>query len=48
MKKWAKSISLLLALVMCLGLAACGGGDDEPPESEPVQETAGNDGEITL
>lgn len=49
MKNWKKFISFLLALVMCLGLAACGGGsEDNPEENKPVQEpTEQNDG-ITL
>lgn len=29
MKRWKPYASLLLALMMCLGLAACGGGEDE-------------------
>ena len=28
MKNWKKYVSILLALVMCLSLAACGGDDD--------------------
>lgn len=42
MKKSIKIISLLLALIMCLGLAACGGQDNKAPEAPaseaPVQE----------
>ena len=33
MKNWKKCISLLLALVMCLSLAACGGEDETAPET---------------
>ena len=29
MKKWNKLLALLLALVMALGLAACGNGADD-------------------
>ncbi len=37
-----KAISLLLALVMCLSLCACGGGNSDAPETTevPVEETA--------
>ena len=34
-----KSISLLLALVMCLSLCACGGGNDTPETTEAPTET---------
>ena len=48
-KNWEKCTSLLLTLVMCLGMAACGGNADEDfRESEPVKESDGDDGEITL
>ena len=33
-----KAISLLLALVMCLSLCACGGGNDAPETTEPLSE----------
>ena len=32
-----KAISLLLALVMCLSLCACGGGNDTPEKTEATQ-----------
>lgn len=35
-----KAISLLLALVMCLSLCACGGGNDSPETNEPPVETS--------
>lgn len=38
MKNWKKCTSLLLALIMCLSMAACGGDEGE----------VSNDGEITL
>ena len=34
-----KAISLLLALVMCLSLCACGGGSDTPETTEAPTET---------
>ena len=34
-----KTISLLLALVMCLSLCACGGGNDTPETTEAPTET---------
>lgn len=35
MKHWKKYVSLLLALVMCLSMAACGGGEEDgvPPDT---------------
>ena len=41
MKNWKKFASLLLALVMCLSLAACGDNGSNGGE-------VSNDGEITL
>ena len=35
-----KAISLLLALVLCLSLCACGGGNDAPDTDAPAEETA--------
>ena len=34
MKRWKPYASLLLALMMCLGLAACGGGGDVSMDEE--------------
>ena len=34
-----KAISLLLALVLCLSLCACGGGNDAPETTEAPTET---------
>ena len=34
-----KTISLLLALIMCLSLCACGGGNDTPETEVPIEET---------
>ena len=39
MKKSMKLLSLLLALVMVLGLAACGGSKTETPKTETKTET---------
>lgn len=35
MKSWAKFAGLLLALVLCMSVAACGGDTEAPTESEP-------------
>ena len=35
-----KTISLLLALVLCLSLCACGGGNDAPTTEAPAETTA--------
>ena len=49
MKNWKKCTSFLLALVMCLSLAACGGNaEKDSRESKPVEESEADDGEITL
>lgn len=49
MNNLKKYTGLLLALVMCLSMAGCGGNsDDDFRESEPVKETEEDDGEITL
>ena len=34
-----KTISLLLALVLCLSLCACGGGNDAPATEAPTEKT---------
>ena len=34
-----KAISLLLALVLCLSLCACGGGNDAPATEAPTEKT---------
>jgi len=36
-------IALLLVAVMCLSLAACGGGNEMPTEDTPIKETTDND-----
>lgn len=33
MKNWKKYVTLVCALVLCLCLAACGGGEDTPPDT---------------
>lgn len=49
MKNRKKFTNHLLALVMCLGLAACGGNVEEDlRESKSVEESERDDGEITL
>lgn len=40
MKRWKKYMSLLLALVLCLSLMACGGGNDSVGEVEDDEDTA--------
>ena len=37
MKNWKKLICLLLALVMCLSMAACGGSNADGPEETPAE-----------
>lgn len=49
MKNWKKYTSLLLALALCLSMAACGGdGGEDYPENDPVVESESTSGEITL
>lgn len=39
MKKWKKYVSLVMALVLCLMLTACGGGDDGGDGNNDVPDT---------
>ena len=43
MKKWNKLLALLLALVMALGLAACGNGGDDTNSTAPSQDVSNTD-----
>ena len=46
MKRWKKYASLLLALVLCLCMAACGGEDST--EEDYYEEEVSDDGEISI
>ena len=48
MKHWKQDISLLLALLMCLSLAACGEKEDVHNEDVIYNEDVSYDGDISI
>ena len=47
MKRWKKYTSLLLVLILCLSMAACGGKDGNEAEVN-YEENISDDGEISI